>query len=536
MTPAERLPLALGRRMNRRGFLALGASTTAALGLAACSSGSSVGSGTKIRPTSPLVAQAEQARCAVNAATTDAALDARLAEVDLGGVQVSTWAFNGELPGKEIRLKRGDVLRAKLSNRLAEPTTIHWHGLALRNDMDGVPDVTQSAIAAGSDFTYEFTVPEAGTFFFHPHVGVQLDRGLYAPLIVEDPSDGAGYDTELVIVLDDWIDGTGTTPDAVLDNLKANGMVMGGSTSSAMPGMSGMPGMDMPGMGSTPTSSGMSGMSMAKSDLLGGDAGDVTYPYMLANGRVGTAPQTFASKAGQRIRLRLINAAADTAFRVGVPGVPMDITHTDGFPAVAPNQADAVLLGMGERIDAVITVPDKGVPVLAVAEGKNAYAQVLVHSGASRVGTANDRAVEQLKMAKVTTVAGFTAAPAVALADTPPDVTHDLVLAGPGGKYDWTINGKAYNPNDGLPIRQGQRVRLRFVNNTDMYHPMHLHGHTFQVRGQNGTGPRKDTAIVRPRTTLEVDFDANNPGQWLSHCHNAYHGEAGMMTVVSYVE
>ena len=122
------------------------------------------------------------------------------------------------------------------------------------------------------------------------------------------------------------------------------------------------------------------------------------------------------------------------------------------------------------------------------------------------------------------------------LADRTPDVTHDLVLAGPGAKYDWTINGKPYNPADGLPIRLGQRVRLRFRNDSDMYHPMHLHGHTFQVRGRTGLGARKDTVLVLPRRTVEVDFDANNPGQWLSHCHNAYHGEAGMMTVVSYVE
>ncbi|GLY68793.1 multicopper oxidase domain-containing protein [Amycolatopsis taiwanensis] len=110
------------------------------------------------------------------------------------------------------------------------------------------------------------------------------------------------------------------------------------------------------------------------------------------------------------------------------------------------------------------------------------------------------------------------------------------MLAGPGAKYDWTINGKAYNPDDGLPIKQVQRVRLRFVNNSRMFHPMHLHGHTFQVRGQNGQGPRKDTVIVLPGKTVEVDFDATNPGQWLSHCHNVYHGEAGMMTAVSYVE
>ncbi|UUV35907.1 multicopper oxidase family protein [Amycolatopsis roodepoortensis] len=512
MTPAEHLPFP-NRRMSRRGFLVLGTGTAAALGLSACSSGGGTPAPAKVGPTSPLVARAEQARRAANTTVTTADLTATVGEVDLGGVPVRTWTYGGELPGKEIRLKRGEVLKANLGNRLPQPTSIHWHGLALRNDMDGVPDVTQQAVAANADFSYEFTVPDAGTYWFHPHVGVQLDRGLYAPLIVEDPADGKDYDDELVIVLDDWIDGTGTDPDAVLDNLKKNGMAMGHS----MPGMSEMAG-------------------MPKSDVLGGDAGDVVYPHMLANGRLATAPRSFDGKPGQRIRLRLINAGGDTVFRVGVPGVPMRVTHTDGFPATTRNPAETVLIGMGERVDAVITLPDKGVPVIAIAEGKNAYAQILLHSGGSKAATANDAAVAALKARPVQSLADFQATPEVALPAKNPDVVHDMVLAGPGAKYDWTINGKPFNPDDGLPIRQGQRVRLRFVNDSDMYHPMHLHGHTFQVRGQNDLGARKDTAIVLPRTTLEVDFDANNPGQWLTHCHNIYHGEAGMMAVVSYVE
>ncbi|WP_245616911.1 hypothetical protein [Amycolatopsis taiwanensis] len=138
----------------------------------------------------------------------------------------------------------------------------------------------------------------------------------------------------------------------------------------------------------------------------------MTYPYMLANGRISSAPAAFASKAGQRIRLWLINAAADTAFRVGVPGVRMRVTHTDGFPATAQNEVDAVLLGMGERIDAIITIPGQGVPVLAVAEGKDGYAQVPVHAGANRAGTTNDSAVEELKLARVATVADSPPLPA----------------------------------------------------------------------------------------------------------------------------
>ena len=438
-------------------------------------------------------------------------LEATERAVDLGGTQVITWTYGGELPGKEIRVKRGDVLRADLTNALRRPTTIHWHGVALRNDMDGVPVVTQTEVEGGGRFTYEFAVPDAGTYWFHPHVGTQLDTGLYAPLIVEDPDDGDGYDTELVVVLDDWLDGLGRDPDAVLADLRTNGMPMG---HEGMPGMGGMPG-------------------MSQSELLGGDVGDVTYKHMLANGRTAAAPRMFAAKPGQRVRLRLINAGADTAFRIGVPGVRMTVTHTDGFPVV-PRTADTVLLGMGERIDAIITVPSTTVPLLALAEGRDSYAQVIIQSGRPVDPAASGPAATQLATLPALTVGDVEAAEPVRLPDRTPDVTHRLVLEGPGEKYDWTINGKAYNPNDGLPVRQGQRVRLRFENKSQMFHPMHLHGHTFQVASQRGA--RKDTVLVLPGTAVDVDFDADNPGQWLTHCHNVYHGEAGMMTVVSYEE
>jgi FtsP/CotA-like multicopper oxidase with cupredoxin domain len=196
----------------------------ATVALAACSSTGASSAPQKIGPTSAKVGAAEQARKTAGAATVDVTLNAAPAEVDLGGVRVSTWAFDGRIPGKEIRAKRGDLLRVQLRNGLPQDTTVHWHGVALRNDMDGVPDLTQAAIKSGNTFQYEFTVPDAGTYWFHPHVGVQLDRGLYAPLIIEDPAEPANYDQEVVVVLDDWLDGTGQDPDTVLTNLLQNGM------------------------------------------------------------------------------------------------------------------------------------------------------------------------------------------------------------------------------------------------------------------------------------------------------------------------
>jgi len=133
-------------------------------------------------------------------------LTAAAASLDLGGRTVRSWAYGDELPGKEVRVTAGDTLALTLANHLPQSTSLHWHGLALRNNMDGVPGLTQRAIKPGADFTYRFTVPHAGTYWFHPHSGTQQDRGLYAPLIVEDPKEPLSYDKEWVVVLDDWVD------------------------------------------------------------------------------------------------------------------------------------------------------------------------------------------------------------------------------------------------------------------------------------------------------------------------------------------
>ena len=127
------------------------------------------------------------------------------------------------MPGPLLRARAGDLLRVTVDNRLPADTSVHWHGVALRNDMDGVPGITQTPIGAGSQFHYEFTAPDPGTYFYHPHSGVQLDRGLYGVLVVDDPAERGDYDAEWVVVLDDWVDGTGRTPDQVLARLRKSG-------------------------------------------------------------------------------------------------------------------------------------------------------------------------------------------------------------------------------------------------------------------------------------------------------------------------
>lgn len=356
--PRRSRPHPLAATLPRRRFLALGAGLLAAPTVAACASRAP--SATPIGPTSPLVASAEQARQRSGAKVVTAQLTASPTTIDLGGVAVQTWAFNSQLPGPEIRLARGEVLRAELRNGLPQPSTIHWHGVALRNDMDGVPGLTQAPVAPQNTFTYDFTAPDAGTYWMHPHVGMQFDRGLYAPVVVTDPGDPGNYDVEAVIVVDDWLDGVAGDPDQRLEQLRKNGMAMG---SMAMGSMA----MGGP---SDPT------------NPLGPDTGDVKdYPYYLINGRISTDPVTVAAKPGQRLKLRIINAGADTAFRVALGGHRLTITDSDGFP-VNPTDTSSVLMGMGERYDALVTLGDGVFPLVANAEGKQGHAMAVVRTGA----------------------------------------------------------------------------------------------------------------------------------------------------------
>ncbi|MFH8405999.1 multicopper oxidase family protein [Streptomyces sp. NPDC018019] len=533
------------RTHTRRAVLGAGIAAAGGGLLAACASGSGAKDGAGhsghgaaddpaqapgdyVSPDGPEVAAAEAERG--SGPVRKVALTATAAQLDLGGRTVSTWAYGDDLPGKEVRVTAGDTLELTLANHLPAATSLHWHGLALRNDMDGVPDLTQRPVRPGGSFTYRFAVGHPGTYWFHPHSGVQQDRGLYAPLIVEDPKEPLAYDGEWVVVLDDWVDGVdGSTPDAVLAELSKG---MGG-----MDHGSGSGGMDHGGMnhgahsmgGEQPSPGGPSRMLMgATSKLLGGDAGDVDYPYHLVNGRTPQDPQTFRARPGDRVRIRFVNAGGDTAYRVALGGHTMTVTHTDGYP-VAHATTDALLLGMGERYDVVVTVKDGVFPLTALAEGKKRTGLALLRTGG---GAAPDASVRPEELdGRLLTADRLKADGSVRLASRAPDRTLRFDLTGSMAKYDWAVNGKKYAPSQRYPVRAGERVRLSFRNNTEMWHPMHLHGHTFAL--PDG-GPRKDTAIVLPGRRLDVDLDADNPGLWMLHCHNVYHAESGMMTVLGY--
>lgn len=203
--------------LNRRQFLSVSALTLTAAGLAGCST-TTTKTTSFVRPTSAAVTAAEAKRRSTGT-VVQRALTAEPVTLDLGGKTAKTWAYRGASATKPLRGNVGDTLKVAFTNDLPEPTSVHWHGLALRNDMDGVPSLTQDAVKPGGSFDYQFTLPASGTFWFHPHVGTQQDRGLYAPLIIDDPNEKGDYDKEWVIVLDDWLDGITATPDEVMKEL-----------------------------------------------------------------------------------------------------------------------------------------------------------------------------------------------------------------------------------------------------------------------------------------------------------------------------
>ncbi|MEV6581687.1 multicopper oxidase family protein [Streptomyces sp. NPDC051582] len=533
-------------RPTRRAVLGATAALAGSGLLAACSdggSGTSDGTGTDhgsmhhggpspaaspggyVDPAGPEVRAAEAARRATGP-VSEVKLTATATPLDLGGgLTVRSWAYGDRLPGQEVRVTAGGTLALTLANNLPQATSLHWHGLALRNDMDGVPGLTQRDIAPGGSFPYRFAVPNPGTYWFHPHSGVQQDRGLYAPLIVEDPKEPLSYDQEWVVVLDDWVDGVdGSTPDAVLAELR-KGMDM--RTGGGHAGHGG-------GAPKTPEAHGAPSRLLmgGESDVLGKDPGDVAYPYYLVNGRTAQDPSVFTAKPGDRIRIRIVNAGGDTAFRIALGGHELTVTHTDGHP-VEHAKTGCLLLGMGERYDVLVTARDGVFPLTALAEGKGgpASALALLRTGSGTAPTAATRPAE-LAGRPLTAEALRAAEPAVLPARTP-DRTIRIELTGGMAKYDWAFDGKPYTPDQRHPVKAGERVRLEFNNSTTMWHPLHLHGHTFALGGGAG-GARKDTALILANSKLTVDFDADNPGLWMAHCHNVYHAEAGMMTVLGY--
>ena len=443
----------------------------------------------------------QAARDAATGPARQVRLVAEAVEVEVGPGEVwRTWGYNGGYPGPEIRLAEGDRLEATVENRLAEATTIHWHGIPVPNPMDGVPGLTQEPIPPGGEFVYAFAAEPAGSYLYHSHVGLQLDRGLVAPLVIEEREPHVAYDRDVTIVLDDYLPGA---PEPL--TAAGRGGMVGGR------------------------------MGRGRGGMMGGQV--PPYRGLLLNGKLPTDPVAIEVRRGERLRMRVMNPSGATTFRFAVGGHRLTVTHADGEP-VRPVTVDALLVSMGERYDVVLEADNPGAWPIAAAtvEGTSAPAQaVLRYRDAAAVRPREGALPDGLTGGRLLRLDDLRSVEEPAPA-TRPDRTFDLTLSGGMMSSAWTIDGQAYPDAAPLAVREGERVRLSMTNHSAMLHPMHLHGHFFRTGDLATGGVRKDTVLVPAHMgRVAVEFVADNPGRWFFHCHNAYHLEAGMAREVRYV-
>ena len=409
--------------------------------------------------------------------------------------ETAVWCYDGGVPGPELRVRQGGRVRIVGENRLAEDTTIHWHGLRVPNAMDGAAYVTQPPIAPGASFTYDFTVPDAGTYWYHPHAhsSEQVGRGLMGAFIVEDAAP-LPVDRDVVWVLGDWR----------LDDAAA---IVGG--------------FDNP-------------MEMSMSGRIGNT--------VTINGRM---PDRFAVRSGERIRLRLINGAAARLFGLEFRGLRPLVIAYDGQPVEphAPDD-DRVVLGPAMRTDLILDAtgaPGSASPVMDTFYDRLSYK--LVDLAYSQEPPLRERPLPPPPKLPPNTMPE----PDVARAER-----HAVTLTGGmmggmgggmmGGRSMWAINGVAVMNDDMrdmkpvLTLTRGKSYILAIDNQTAWYHPIHLHGHSFRVIARNGKPTKyrewRDTVLMPPRERAEIALVADNPGDWMFHCHILDHQEGGMMSII----
>ena len=517
---------------------------------------------------------------------------------------------NGTVPAPLIRLKEGQTARLTVINDLDEDSSIHWHGLILPFQLDGVPGVSFPGIKPRSQFVYEFPVVQSGTYWYHSHSGLQEQLGHYGPIVI-DPAgaDPVAYDREHVVVLSDH---SHLSPEAIFRKLKVNP----GHFNMQRQTLSGLlAGKDQPLKDRTAWGA----MRMDPTDVA--DVNGSTYSF-LVNGYGPRDNWTALFQPGERVRLRIINASAMTIFNVRIPGLRMTVVQADGLNVV-PTEIDEFQIAVAETYDVIVTpVEDRAYSFVAEANDRSGMARATLTPRAGMVAevpplrerplaTMKDMGMgamatpegdpacspEHAKMGHCTPAADsssmaamdhgsgamqhdmrdFGAAPQVkrdpgvqTISPMPVDrmgepgqglddvehkllTYHDLIalernpdvraaersidihLTGNMERFMWSFDGvKMSDHHEPIPFIEGERVRINLINDSMMSHPIHLHGHFFElVTGKGDRSPRKHTVLVQPGGTASFDFTADAIGDWAFHCHMLYHMHAGMMRVVS---
>nr|WP_224199779.1 MULTISPECIES: copper resistance system multicopper oxidase [Pacificimonas] len=511
-----------------------------------------------------------------------------------GGRSGHGFAINGTIPGPLVRLREGQNVRLHVTNNLDEDSSIHWHGLLVPFQFDGVPGVSFPGIRPGETFSYEFPVRQAGTYWWHSHSGLQEQAGHYGPIVVEaaDGSDSR-FDRDYVVLLSEF---TPLHPHEVMRKLKVGEHYFNYQMQTATEG-------DMP----LAERVMWGGMRMNPRDI--SDVTGSTYTF-LVNGHGPADDLEFLFRPGERVRLRVINGSAMTFFNLRMPGLPMTVIQADGQD-VEDVTVDELQIGVAETYDVVVepgegahtlvaeamdrsgmgvatltsrpgrrapVPPLRETPTLTMADmGMASMDHGAMDHGSMGHGSGNDGAASAQPMSHdmrdvsklppdvkagpgVDMVAPMPANrmdfPGLGLDSVDHRVLHytdlrskrpnprrapdrqmEIHLTGNMERYMWSFDGSKFSAVTDDPIRFGydERVRVTLVNNTMMAHPIHLHGHFFEL--VNGADelhqPLKHTLIVQPGSKAVFDLTANEPGDWAFHCHLLYHMHAGMMQTVT---
>lgn len=419
----------------------------------------------------------------------------------------------------------GKRFRVRVDNELDVPTLIHWHGLTPPWRQDGVPGVSGSPIPPGSSAEYDFPLRFGGTFWMHSHQGLQEQLLLAAPLIIRDGRSSLGQQ-EVVIMLADF---SFTPPEEIYERLQKRNRML--RVTPATPGMDSPPAKTM---SETAITAGMAeGGASVRPDL-----NDVKYDAFLANDRTLADPETIRVETGEPILLRVINSSSMSAYHLDLGALHGKLIAVDGF-RVHPVTGQRFPVAVAQRLDILIRVPrdPAAYPVLAILEGERRQTGVILVAGHAPVTRVPEIAPTQSPPLTLDLERRLHATKP--LAKRKPDRVHQVDLTGNMNGYVWSINGVAWNKDvPPLPVAKGERVELALENKTLMPHPMHLHGHEFQVveiDGMRFSGAVRDTVLVTPGRRVVIAFDANNPGWWAFHCHLVYHQEAGMFTTLRYI-
>lgn len=476
-------------------------------------------------------------------------------KVNFAGKDVTAMAINNSIPAPKLEFTEGDVAKIKVINHTDNEASIHWHGLLLPQEQDGVPYVTYFPIKAGESFEYEFELKHAGTYWYHSHTKIDEQRGQYGSIVVH-PKNGytQEFDHDVVVQLSDW---TNEDPYDVLKNLKKDGDWYKYKKDSVVS------------LEGYLNNSNLTAWAKNRWNRMEGmDVSDVGYDAYLANGYKSLTLLPSA-KSGDKVRVRLINSGASTIFDIQQQSGAFNIISADGLD-VQPTKVKEFIISMAETYDFIVTIPESnsyefaannidgtgGVKV-KIGTGKsikspdpikpNLFAEMnhTNHNDHQMMEKPKDSNMDnhhnhhnhmEMMKPKISDKLDYK------MLKTTHPVKYEgeiqdftLELTGDMESYNWSFNNKALSESDVIKIDRGKVVRFNFVNKSMMNHPLHLHGHFFKVISGNGDfDVLKHTVNVPPMGNVTIEFEANEEKDWLFHCHNLYHAKTGMARVIRY--